>query len=106
MEARSGLESILRRDRWIVAFCLAAVVALSWSWLVPAARDMYGTMDGLSAWMMAATWDAGYAFRIFLMWTVMMVGMMVPSAAPAILLVAKVLRSAGPSQSPVLRTNL
>ncbi|HKY92472.1 MAG TPA: DUF2182 domain-containing protein [Nevskiaceae bacterium] len=101
-----ALEGVLRRDRWVVGACLLVIVALSWSWLFPAARDMYGAMDGLSAWMMAATWDAGYAFRIFLMWTVMMVAMMLPSAAPAILIVARVLRNAGPSHSPVARTNL
>lgn len=96
----------MRRDQLIVACSLAFACAVSWAWLVPAARDMYGAMNGPAAWMMAATWDTGYAFRIFLMWAVMMVGMMLPSAAPVVLLYAGVVRKAGPMHSPVRRTYL
>jgi predicted metal-binding membrane protein len=53
---------------------------------------MYGAMDGPSAWMMEGTWDARYFFLIPLMWAVMMIGMMLPSAAPTTLLFATVLR--------------
>jgi predicted metal-binding membrane protein len=47
-------------------------------------------MSGLAAWMMVATWDPRYFLLVFLMWCVMMVGMMLPSAAPTILLYALV----------------
>ncbi|MBI2383810.1 MAG: DUF2182 domain-containing protein [Gammaproteobacteria bacterium] len=102
----TALEAALRRDRRFVLAGLAAAVLLSWSWLVPAARDMYGAMDGPAAWMMAAAWDARYALLIFLMWAAMMVGMMLPSAAPAVLLFGQVVRSRVPPQAPVLRTYL
>ena len=50
------------------------------------ARDMYGPMTGASMWMMTREWDARHLFLLWAMWAVMMAGMMVPSAAPFILL--------------------
>ena len=81
---------------------LAGAVALSWLYLVPASLDMYGAMDGLSAWMMQGTWDAPYLALIFGMWAVMMVGMMLPSAAPAVLLFMRIVNHS--PQTPVART--
>jgi predicted metal-binding membrane protein len=73
---------------------LAGLIALSWSYLVPTAVDMYGSMRGLSAWMMTATRDTRYVVLVFVMWCLMMIGMMLPSAAPMILLFAKAVRGA------------
>jgi predicted metal-binding membrane protein len=86
------LETALRRDRLIVAAGLAGAIALAWAYIAPTAIDMHGSMSGLAAWMMAASWDARYFVLIFLMWCVMMLGMMLPSAAPTILLYALVQR--------------
>ena len=101
---RSLLESLLVRERLAVAAGLGGAVALSWTWLAIASRDMYGAMDGAAAWMMQAGWDGRYAVLIFLMWAVMMLGMMLPSAAPAILLYARVFRQA--PGAPVARIYL
>jgi predicted metal-binding membrane protein len=98
------LEALLGRERPAVVAGLAGAVALSWLYLVPASQDMYGAMDGLSAWMMASTWDATYFALILGMWAVMMVGMMLPSAAPAILLYATVMRNSPQAQAPLART--
>ena len=100
----SALEALLRRDRLAVVAGLAGTIALSWLYLVPVSRDMYGAMDGLSAWMMEGTWDGRYLLLIFLMWTVMMVGMMLPSAAPTLLLFANVVRKSDSQNAPVART--
>jgi predicted metal-binding membrane protein len=81
-----------------------AAVALSWLYLVAASHDMYGAMDGVSAWMMEGSWDLRYSALIFAMWFVMMIGMMVPSAAPAILLYAVVLRNSPGADRPTART--
>lgn len=98
----TAVEALLRRDsaQYLAAPLLAS--ALAWAWLVPAAIDMYGSMDGLSAWMMDARWDLRYGLMIFAMWAAMMVAMMLPSLAPALLLYGNVCRS-DPSSSPVLR---
>jgi predicted metal-binding membrane protein len=50
------------------------------------ARDMYGPMTGASSWMMTAVWDARHLALLCAMWAVMMVGMMLPSASPMLLL--------------------
>ena len=65
------------------------------------ARDMYGAMDGPSAWMMTSEWDRTHTLLLFAMWAVMMAGMMLPSAAPMILLYAGVLRRKQPMRSHI-----
>ena len=42
--------------------------------------------------MATGTWTVGYAVVIFLMWWVMMFGMMLPSAVPLLLLFARMMR--------------
>lgn len=99
----TAIEALLKRDRLVVLAGLGAAAALSWLYLVLASRDMYGTMDGLSAWMMTGTWDLEYTLLILAMWVVMMIGMMLPSAAPTILLYALILRRSDPNRAPVVR---
>jgi predicted metal-binding membrane protein len=96
-----ALERALRRDRWIVAGAIWVIVALAWSYLLWLAHDMeMGGMDmtgfrmipaGIGA-MLPATepWSVIEFSYVFVMWTVMMVGMMAPSAAPMILMYARV----------------
>jgi predicted metal-binding membrane protein len=86
------LEALLRRDRWIVGAALAVAIALCWAWIMPMAVDMYGSMSGTSAWMMTDHWDFVHLALLFAMWVVMMAGMMLPSAAPALLIYAAVVR--------------
>ena len=102
----TALERALRRDRALVALGIAAVLAPAWIYLTVASLDMYGAMSGPSAWMMRATWDAAFAALVFAMWAVMMAGMMLPSAAPAILVYARVARSGEAPGRPVLRAYL
>ena len=90
----------------LVALGLCLLLAPVWLWLARASLDMYGEMRGPSAWMMRASWDATYTVLIFAMWTVMMVGMMLPSAAPAILIYARIARSGPEPDRPVLRAYL
>lgn len=90
--SRTPVESLLLRDRLLVGAALVVAVALCWAWIVPMARDMYGSMNGASAWMMTGTWDVTHLALLFAMWTVMMAGMMLPSAAPALFLYGGVIR--------------
>jgi len=81
----SSLETILRRERLVIGVCLAAMVLVAWSYLLhskAAMRDMDMpgmVMPDLHEWGMTAI------LLLFVMWAVMMVAMMVPSAAPMIL---------------------
>ena len=83
------------RERWVTATLLVVIPVACWTWIVLMARDMYGSMLGPSAWMMTATWDAPHLLLLWAMWAVMMTAMMLPSAAPLILLYAGALRSRG-----------
>jgi predicted metal-binding membrane protein len=92
MRDRTSLESLLLRDRWLIGGALVVTVTLCWTWIVPMARDMYGSMRGPSAWMMTDTWNFSHLALLFAMWVVMMAGMMLPSAAPTLFLYAGVIR--------------
>jgi len=80
---------LLRRDRGAVLFGLAVAVALAWTYLLLGAGTDMETMDmgGGQTMMMPPIWTPGYVGLVFLMWAIMMVAMMLPSAAPTILLV-------------------
>jgi predicted metal-binding membrane protein len=97
------VETIVRHERRILVAMLVAVPVLCWAWIVPMARDMYGAMTGPAAWMMTRVWDVPHVSLLAAMWIVMMVGMMLPSAAPAILLYAGVLRASPEGPRAALR---
>lgn len=99
----STFESLIARDRLWIALALGATVLLCWAWIVPAALDMQGSMRGLAAWMMQAHWDLRYFALMFGMWVVMMAGMMLPSAAPALLLYGRIVRSDARVTQPLRR---
>ena len=80
------LESAARREHISAVVLLAIIPVFSWIWIVAMARDMYGPMDGAGAWMMTLRWDVPHLLLLWAMWTVMMTGMMLPSASPLILL--------------------
>jgi len=87
------VEHALRHDRAVLAVLLLTP-ALSWTWIVVMARDMYGPMTGASAWMMTPHWDARHLLLLWAMWSVMMTAMMLPTAAPLILLYGSAARRA------------
>lgn len=91
------------RDKAFVIVGLAGVVVCAWAYLIPASLDMYGRMDGAAAWMMETSWDAQYVLLIFLMWAVMMIAMMLPSALPTILIFHRAARNDSSIRSPVRR---
>ncbi len=86
------VERIVRHERAVLIATLAIVLLVCWAWIVPMARDMYGAMSGPSAWMMTGRWDTPHVLLLVAMWIVMMAGMMLPSAAPALLLYAGAVR--------------
>src|SRR6516225_2582480 len=111
----STLETVLRRDRLVVAGALGVIAALAWGYVLWLAVDMdMGGMD--MAWFRMVPAGMGFvapanapwrpiefAF-VFAMWAVMMVGMMAPSAAPMILMYARVGRQALTAGKPFAAT--
>ncbi len=107
MEAGS-LEAVLRRDRMVMVAGLVAVLVMAWGWLVTGAgMEMSAVemtaMAGMDGWLMRpAVWTLAYAVLIFAMWWVMMVAMMLPSAAPMLLLFARVNRKDKAAGAPLV----
>jgi len=109
------VETILRRDRLIVAAALVLLTALAWAYVLWLAVDMeMGGMDMTGLRMVPAglgimapasePWRSIEFAFVFVMWLVMMVGMMTPSAAPMILIYARVGRQAASSGAPFAPT--
>lgn len=107
------LDRVLRRDRTVVLGALAVLATLGWWYVVRLAADMdMGGMD-MRGWQMVSTgfgmamapatqpWTPTVFLLMVVMWAVMMVGMMVPSAAPLVLLHARVVRQADPHDTPI-----
>ena len=101
-QAETPIEAILKRDRAVVLAGVVAVSALAWAYTAYLAQgsslDM--TMAQLQSWSIA---DFGL---MFLMWAVMMTAMMVPSAAPMVLLFATVNRRRREQQRPYVPTGV
>ena len=105
------LEVVLRRDRIVVVVALAAITALAWGYVLWIGADMdMGGME-MSGFRMI---PAGFGFMapalapwrwfefvlVLIMWIVMMVGMMTPSAAPMILIYARIGRLGATQGTP------
>jgi predicted metal-binding membrane protein len=82
------------RDRNILVAFIAAICALAWAYLIYLAAEMPAMHSGSMAMEMAlpmdSTWDLPDFISMFVMWSVMMVAMMLPSATPMILLFDKI----------------
>jgi predicted metal-binding membrane protein len=94
-------EHIVRKDRIITIAGLAALTLLSWLWVLIGAGTGMGTIS-MSTFQfpppvmvgMTMAWSPGYAVLMLAMWWIMMIAMMIPSAAPIILLYGRVSRHA------------
>lgn len=98
----TATEALLRRDRWIVGVGLVVICLLSWLYLLSGAGTGMNPA-AMTTWQFplpthqstaGTAWDPSYWISMALMWWIMMIAMMVPSAAPMILLYARVYRHA------------
>jgi predicted metal-binding membrane protein len=82
-----------RRDRALIVGCIVVITALAWAYLVHLNREMTSPVEsdtpmaGMTM-VMDQPWGAGDLLLTFVMWTVMMVGMMAVSALPVLFLFA------------------
>lgn len=123
----AAIEAVLKRDRRVVLTILAAVTAAAWAYVLAGAGTGMSAFEmtrislsgaGLGAMeagsthagnmgemaMAPAAWTLAHALVIFVMWWIMMVAMMLPSASPMILLHAAVNRKARRQDSPGFAT--
>ena len=113
--SETAFEVALRRDRAIMIAALGLLTILAWTDLVWLADDMsMGGMDMTGFRMIPAgqglmmpasePWKPIEFGYVFVMWTVMMIGMMTPSVAPMILIYARVGRQAVSEGKPFAAT--
>lgn len=103
MAVTALLTAALRHDRWLVVAGLLGVTLASWLFVLDGAGTGMSTLGmtgldlalggGMRMALQPAAWSPGYAAIMFAMWWVMMVAMMLPGAAPAILLHARMQES-------------
>ena len=119
------LESLLLRDRFLVIAGLLVVIAAAWTWILlgagtgmtapeglsdtagmPGMNGMsaMGSMAGMPSALALAVWTPSYAALILSMWWVMMIAMMLPSAAPMLLLFARLNRKERSGGRPYVPT--
>jgi predicted metal-binding membrane protein len=114
----AAINAVLRRDRTIVLSAIVAITALAWAYVLWLAANMDmgmgssmgtsmgKTMGGMGA-MLKPTfrpWSVVDFTYMFVMWAVMMVGMMMPSVTPMVLLYALVGRKAAENSRPLAAT--
>lgn len=111
--ASNALERVLRNDRLVILTAVLALAALAWGYVIwlsasmimaPAPVPAMPRMDMAAMAPAIKPWSATEFFLTLVMWTVMMVGMMAPSAAPMILIYARVGRQAAAAQKPFAAT--
>lgn len=99
----TAIEAIFRRDRAVVVSGLTVITVLAWAYIVYLAWDMQ-QMDMDMAMPQMQSWGPVEYLLMFIMWTVMMVAMMAPSAAPMILTFASVHRKRREQERPYVPT--
>lgn len=82
----------LTRDRLAVLASLAGVTCLAWVYLWFDAAHMRAMHMAGEMSAMVSPWAPGSLVMVFAMWSIMMVGMMLPSATPAVLLYGAMVR--------------
>jgi predicted metal-binding membrane protein len=104
----TSIESLVRRDRAVTLTALVALAALAWMSVLlnPAgSHDSMADMPGMA--MSAMPWGVRDVTVAAGMWAVMMVAMMLPSAAPMILMFATInRRRLERGQAPQVSTGL
>ena len=93
-----------RTTRGLVVAALAVLTMLAWHWLLP----MHMAPPGLTRVDPPAlyqAWTVQTAWLLFAMWSVMMAGMMIPTAVPMVLTVERMARNR-PGGPPLLAATL
>jgi predicted metal-binding membrane protein len=98
------VNNLPRRDFYAITGSLIAMTILSWMYLIQMARDMSGPKSCCLIPTHIQGWTAPYFGMMFIMWAIMMIGMMLPTAAPMILIYAAVARKAQKQQTPIAKT--
>lgn len=107
MAEGATIEAVLKRDRAIGLAGLVGVSVLAWAYLLALAWRMpQHDMAMEMAMPHMQTWGATELLLTWVMWAVMMVAMMTPSAAPMVLMFATINRRRRAQQGPFVATTV
>ena len=107
MHAADTLEAILKRDRALVLGGLAALSVLAWAataqmaQTLPHVHSVAAPAPGLTL-PHAGAWSGSELALLFVMWSVMMAAMMLPSTAPMVLVYSTISRKQAGRRDPVV----
>ena len=94
-ESPTAVESALGHERAFVVAGLVGVSLIAWVYLISEAETFHRAGVGLPRMEL---WSPGDFVLVFLMWSIMMVAMMVPSASPMVLTYATIRRKQHPDE--------
>ncbi len=94
------LETIIQRDRLVLLSGLVGISAIAWAYTIVLSGDA-GHAAHAAILAEPRTWTGTDFAMTFGMWTVMMMAMMLPTAAPMVLTLGKISREQSVSSSPV-----
>lgn len=100
------LEGVFRRDRQAVTAGLIGIAGLAWLYVLHLGRGTSAAVEVQMAMPQMQSWGVIDLLLLFVMWAVMMVAMMVPSAAPMILLFATISRRRRGPHQPYVATGV
>lgn len=101
----SPYADLVRGDRIPVLGGIVTLTCLAWLYTARIAADM-GSMASSMAMPTTRAWSPADGLFMFVMWVVMMVAMMLPSATPMILLFTRVVQRREAQGRPVVSTTL
>jgi predicted metal-binding membrane protein len=94
------LEKILKNDRLIIIAGIAVVSLITWTYMA----KMFATAGSLTSVHAAHAWAMNDLASYFMMWLVMMVAMMLPTAGPMILTFSFISRDRKQKEQPYVTT--
>lgn len=107
MYSRTPIEAVFKRDRIIVISGIAVVSMLAWMYMIYMAWGMKNVNMGMEmSGPHMQPWGVMDFSLMFVMWTVMMVAMMVPSTTPMVLMFASINRKRRERLDPIAPTGM
>ena len=107
MNSRTTIEAVFKRDRIIVISGIAVVSILAWMYMIYLVWGMKNLDMGMEmSGPHLHSWGVMDFSLMFVMWTVMMVAMMVPSTTPMVLMFASINRRRSERLDPIAPTGM
>lgn len=98
------MDAILRREQAIIIGCLTTIVLLAWFYLLHINSAMPNMTSDMPGMTIPHQWNLLDLILLFIMWSVMMIAMMLPSTAPMTLAFHSVNRRRRNSTGPIVST--